>query len=202
MHYASWQPAGAVFALSDSQGNAKIIQRSDLAEKAFKLNASGGEPSDVRRIEWFQEVLSEDEGKKSKWYLLTQHGSRNLAFHDPEAGEAIGNEKAFSDIRMDSNITSVACSPVDNTIAVGTQSGNLTTWFASPSVDERARELFSIGAHRGSVVQDLRFSKDGLTLFSADAPETLQGRKNTGRAFGWLSLDLEKNKEPKVATNE
>jgi serine/threonine protein kinase/WD40 repeat protein len=199
MQYASWQPTGTAFAVADSQGNAKIIQRSDLAEKAFKLNASGGEQSDVRRIEWFQEVLSEDNQKQSKWYLLAQHGLKNLTFHDPEAGEPTGDGKVFSDIKLDSNITSVACSPVDNTIAVGTQSGNVTTWFASPSVDERARELFSIGAHRGSVVRDLKFASDGLTLFSADAPETLQGRINRGRAYGWLSLKLEENQQPKVA---
>jgi WD40 repeat protein/tRNA A-37 threonylcarbamoyl transferase component Bud32 len=199
MQYASWQPTGAAFAVADSQGNAKIIQRSDLAEKAFKLNASAGEQSDVRRIEWFQEVLSDENRKQSKWYLLAQHGLKNLTFHDPEAGEPIGDGKAFSDIKMDSNITSVACSPVDNTIAVGTQSGNLTTWFASPSIDERARELFSIGAHRGSVVKDLRFASDGITLFSADAPETLQGRINRGRAYGWLSLKLEEDEKPEVA---
>jgi hypothetical protein len=36
-------------------------------------------------------------------------------------------------------------------------------------------------------------------LFSADAPETLQGRINRGRAYGWLSLKLEENQQPKVA---
>jgi serine/threonine protein kinase/WD40 repeat protein len=195
----SWQPTGERLAIASTAGQVKVFTLADGNEfdSQMVIDKVQVTSPNVSRVTWFREVLSTVTSSKSNWYLLAQVGERNLQFVPVPTGEVAVAESKFETMNLDSPITAVACSPLDNTIAVGTSNGNISTWFASPTVDPRPRELFSIDAHRGSVVNDLNFSKDGYTLFSADAPENIARLNNRGRGYGWLTIRLpEENAEP------
>jgi serine/threonine protein kinase len=194
---ASWHPDGDRLAIGTKDGKLKIIEFADAKETDAQIAIDAVEvtaPS-MNRIVWFRENLATlQRGLETRWYLLAQIGDRNLQFH---ALDGDANAVKFAPVVLDAKVSAVACSPTDNTIAIGTTTGNLSTWFASPVVDKQPRELFSIDAHRGSIVNSVSFSKDGYSLFTADAPESTTFAISRGRAFGWLSIRLpEENVEP------
>ena len=194
---ASWHPDGNRLAIGAKDGKLKIIELADTKETDAQIAIDAVEVTEpaMNRIVWFRENLSTlQRGQETRWYLLAQIGQRNLQFY---ALDGDANAKKFAPIVLDAKVSAVACSPTDNTIAIGTTTGNLSTWFASPVVDKQPRELFSIDAHRGSIVNSVSFSKDGYSLFTADAPESTTFAISRGRAFGWLSIRLpEENAEP------
>lgn len=193
----SWHPSGEQLALGTVDGNIKIVSLGNGNEQDGKIAidaVSVTEPT-LKRLAWFRENLTiRQQGVEARWYVLAQIGDRNLQFYSIESGSDAQN---FAPITLDAKISAIACSSIDNTIAVGTSFGNISTWFASPSIDKQPRELFSIDAHRGSIVSDISFSKDGYTLFSADAPESTTFSVSRGRVFGWVSIPLpEENVQP------
>jgi serine/threonine protein kinase/WD40 repeat protein len=193
----SWHPSGEQLALGTVDGNIKIVSLGNGNEQDGKIAidaVSVTEPA-LNRLAWFRENLTiRQQGVEARWYVVAQIGDRNLQFYSIESAADAPN---FAPIALDAKISAIACSSVDNTIAVGTSFGNISTWFASPSVDKQPRELFSIDAHRGSIVSDISFSKDGYTLFSADAPEATTFSVSRGRVFGWVSIPLpEENVQP------
>lgn len=194
---AAWHPEGGRLALGARDGKLKTIELNTGNEVDGQIPIDSVEVTEpaVNRLVWFRENLATiQRGNETRWYILAQIGEKNLQFHSLDAQVQAGK---FAPIVLDAKISAVACSPADNTIAVGTVSGSVSTWFASPVVDKQPRELFSIDAHRGSVVNDVTFSNDGYTLFTADAPESTSFSISRGRAFGWLSIRLpEENVEP------
>lgn len=197
---AAWHPDGEQLVLGAKDGKLKIVQLSNGQENDGQISLDGveGKPQ-LNRLVWFRENLDTlQRGIETRWYVLAQIGEKNLKFHslDNEA-----NAAKFTSIELDASVSAVACSPTDNTIVVGTTSGGVSTWFASPAVDEKPRELFSIDAHRGSILSDIRFSKDGFSLFTADSPAKATFSISRGRAYGWLSIRLPEENAKPLANN-
>lgn len=195
----AWHPSGEQIALADIDGQVKLFYMRDQRESEFRLALAGAAESDLslQRINWFRENLIEASGKReSVWYLVAQTGANRLQLSSVDENVEKMN---FQPIVLDSKITSVACSPLDNTMVIGVANGNISTWFVSPSVDSQPRELFSIDAHRGAIVSDLQFSSDGDVLFSADAPEFETLSYNRGKGYGWSAIKLQDNQvEPAI----
>lgn len=193
MEQSAWHPDGSQVALATKNGLLKLYQLADGYEtqNQFLVDELGSTDLRLERIVWFREnLIGKQSSISTKWYVLAQMGERRLYLCSLETKR---NDAAFEPIILDSSITAVACSPVDNSIAIAVNGGSISTWFASPTVDRVPRELFSIDAHRGAIVSDLRFARDGLTLFSADAPETKTLTSHRGRGLGWVSVETTEN---------
>jgi serine/threonine protein kinase/WD40 repeat protein len=198
---SSWHPDGEQIALCTGDGELKVYRQGD--ERELELQCVAGAENDgdskVKRISWFREnLMNKRESQNTTWYIVAQVGERKLQFCSLEVNR---NASEFEPIVLDSAITSIASSPMDSSLAIGVASGNISTWFASPSVDRQPRELFSIDTHRGAVVSDVRFSRDGNALFSADAPESKALSVNRGRVYGWVSMRLENERLAPIAQN-
>jgi WD40 repeat protein len=193
---AAWHPEGNRMAMVKSDGAISLVDIDNLTEEviAGNLPALRGDKT-ITSIDWFKESLSNGQTIEDRWFLVLGLGDQELAFVPGQGHQDESEDLNFEVLKMESPITAIACSPRDATLVVGTRDGNMTTWFASPTVDVRPRELFSIDRHRGSAITELRFTADGRALYSADSGSTQQANvsgatEKTGRAFGWLATGV------------
>lgn len=130
----------------------------------------------VSKIAFFRESWSGQ--REAKWHLAVQiddSESSKLCFVDLS-----GSNSDFAPMEFNNMIASIASSAQENVLAIGDVQGNLSIWFAAPSIDRAPRELFTLPGHRGSSIDSLQFTKDGMNLFSSDS-----ARQN----LFWMSRD-------------
>jgi len=141
----------------DEQGNAIVISSEALARHLQK-------DSQLAKITFFRESWSDD--SERNWHLALQidkDDSSKICFLSLS-----GKASEFAPIESKTRITSFAASNEENVLAIGDIQGNVSLWFASPSVDLAPRELFTLSGHLGASVDSLQFTSDGVGLFSSD----------------------------------
>ena len=126
----------------------------------------------VPRARVLHRIWQESNGFKNRGYQKPRiagmwphepKGSRiDFVSLDPSSNEN------FSPILSTSKITSFTTSPNENLLAIGDENGTLGVWFAAPSLDRGARELFTLPGHRGASIGQVSFSDDGNAILSSD----------------------------------
>jgi len=104
---------------------------------------------------------------EANWHIAVQLDNKNsskLCFVSLS-----GTDSDFAPMELKNRISSIASSTKENVLAIGDMQGNLSIWFAAPSIDRAPRELFTLPGHRGSSIDSLQFTDDGLSLFSSDS---------------------------------
>lgn len=111
--------------------------------------------------------------------LLRDSGvGSQITLHPIDPADASGGENRFAPLRSRARIKRFATSPNEPLLVTGDDGGSLVVWFAAPAIDRGPRELFTLSGHLGTPVRQIRFSRDGTTLFSADTEGRLIGRRS------------------------
>lgn len=182
--HAQWKPMSNEFVLARSDGSLKFASLEQLEGTESKIDVEAGK--EVVKISWHRENLRQQDEQITKWHVVVlekMEDSEGLAFYEVNGNQLRPEQPPMRITR--SSISAFTSSPLDGTLAIGTSLGDISLWFVSPTVDNQARELFSIDEHRGVKVSDLRFSKDGSTLYSGDAPAS---NSSKSRAHGWTAI--------------
>jgi WD40 repeat protein len=168
--FASWHPQGEGLLVLNRDGKWNLISESGesepLATSNWTSRASGsGLALDLAEVLWLQEPWLPE--TTNRWHVaILSHepkGSRiDFISLDPSSNEN------FSPILSTSKITSFTTSPNENLLAIGDENGTLGVWFAAPSLDRGARELFTLPGHRGASIGQVSFSDDGNAILSSD----------------------------------
>jgi hypothetical protein len=168
--FASWHPQGEGLLVLNQDGKWNLVSESGesepLATSNWTSSATGsGFAPDLAGVRWLQEPWLPE--TKNRWHVaILSHqpkGSRiDFVSLDPSSNES------FSPILSTSKITSFGTSPNENLLAIGDENGTLGVWFAAPSLDRGARELFTLPGHRGAAIGQVSFSDDGNAILSSD----------------------------------
>ena len=168
--FASWHPQGDGLLVLAAEGKWSLLSETGeskhLASDHLLPNSiAPGFASEFAGVRWLQEPWLT--GTSKHWHLAilshSQKGSRiDFVSLDP------GSNETFSPILSASKITSFATSPNENLLAIGDENGTLGIWFAAPSLDRGARELFTLPGHRGASIGQVSFSDDGNAILSSD----------------------------------
>lgn len=98
-------------------------------------------------------VIQNDTGTRLAFVPLSEHNTK----------------PSFEDLQLTKRITAVTTHGHDSLLFLGDEAGGASVWFASPTVDRSARELFTFPGHRGARILDIRLSTDGNTLLTSDS---------------------------------
>ncbi len=128
----------------------------------------------ARSIHYFTEPWKD----KASTHWLAVHtqaeeGDGKLSYFGLEAAVDNGSMTLANGVNL------LACSPTDGILVTGS-AGVVGIHFASPSLKEYGKLLFTLEGHAGAEIKSLKFSQDGSTLITTD---------NRNRLFGWLSKD-------------
>ncbi len=170
IQFASWHPQGEGLLVLNQDGKWTMLSESGESEPLATSNwtssatGSGFEPN-LAGVQWLQEPWLPE--TTNRWHVaILSHepkGSRiDFVSLDPSSNEN------FSPILSTSKITSFTTSPNENLLAIGDENGTLGVWFAAPSLDRGARELFTLPGHRGASIGQVSFSDDGNAILSSD----------------------------------
>ena len=103
---------------------------------------------------------------------------------DPSAANTERNFDSLETLPLNARLS---VSPTEAVLVSGDDAGTVKLWFASPTWDGKAKELYELEGHRGAKIELATFNQDGTTLISADS-------KN--RVYGWLSHDKTQQTAP------
>jgi serine/threonine protein kinase/WD40 repeat protein len=161
-------------AIVDANGNLR-----ELAEKLVRADNSR-----IVGLHFFTETWGrEDLAHRQHLLVHTEDAdSGELRFFpiDPAPAGAItfsGVDEQFTQVPLR---TKVRTSPTEGILVSGSPGGTVNVWFATPTYESGARQLFDLEGHRGADITCLHFSNDGKTIISAD---------ESNRIFAWLSRD-------------
>lgn len=171
---ASWHPGkdSTLMAVND-QG--RILQFE--GEGVVDLGKLDGRK--VQSIHFFHEAWNEPQKEKTPWLALHCQSADGLSHHELVYVKLESDDWIEEVLPLPGKVTAIDCSPTEGLIAIGGQ-GTVGIYFASPSLGEPGKQLFSLPGHAGSDLVELRFSEGGTTLISADS---------NYRMFSWLSED-------------
>ncbi|MCY2976146.1 MAG: protein kinase [Planctomycetota bacterium] len=164
---AKWHPLSKSLVTINAQNQVKMIDDQWKATPVVSgaMDKHLGVSSRLSNIAFFRESWSSQ--SEAKWHLVVQvdnSESSKLCFMD-----LLGLNLDFAPMEFKSRIASIASSAQENVLAIGDVQGNLSIWFAAPSIDRAPRELFTLPGHRGSSIDLLQFTRDGMSLFSSDS---------------------------------
>lgn len=175
---AKWHPANQSLVTVNLQNQVNVLddqwKTTPVVTDALDKHLSG--TSRISKVAFFRESWSGQ--REAKWHLAVQVDDSDLSkvcFVDLS-----GLKSDFAPMEFKNRIASIASSAQENVLAIGDVQGNLSIWFAAPSIDRAPRELFTLPGHRGSSIDSLQFTRDGMSLFSSDS-----ARQN----LFWMSKD-------------
>jgi dipeptidyl aminopeptidase/acylaminoacyl peptidase len=175
---AKWHPIDQLLVTVNTEYQLELIN-SDLQVTSLASDLIGSKSngeSRVKKAVFFRESWSTQQ--EPTWHVAVQvDGQDSSKLHFVSLS---GLASDFAPLELKNRIASVASSTRENVLAIGDVQGNLSIWFAAPSIDRAPRELFTLPGHRGSSIDSLRFTFDGSGLFSSDS-----ARQN----LFWKSID-------------
>jgi len=164
--FAKWHPTKKSLVTINTQNQIESIDNqwkvTSVASDSLKKHLD--QDSSLTKFVFFRESWSTP--TKANWHMAVQLDSKNsskLCFVSLS-----GTDLDFAPMELKNRISSIASSTKENVFAIGDVQGNLSIWFAAPSIDRAPRELFTLPGHRGSSIDALQFTNDGKSLFSSD----------------------------------
>lgn len=139
--------------------------------------------SDVRDIQLFHEAWADESLPENLWLVVhttSDQGNRLHYFTLDSADDNGETNRRPPMLELGPQAAKFACSPVEGILVVGGSGGNVTVFFASPTLDEVGTELFSLEGHSGAAISSIRFTADGKNVVTTDS---------LNRLFGWMSED-------------
>jgi hypothetical protein len=175
---AKWHPLDHSLAFINAENQIKMLddhwKEISVISGALDKHLDGN--SQLSNVVFFRESWSSQ--IEPRWHLAIQIDSvdsSRICFLD-----LLGLKTDFAPMVFKSKIASIASSVQENVLAIGDVQGNLSIWFAAPSIDRAPRELFTLPGHRGSQIDSLHFTSDGMSLFSSDS---------SNQNLFWMSKD-------------
>jgi hypothetical protein len=161
-----WHPERKQFLFLTNRQSLESI----ASENQMKLDvASSWDPKteSISDICLLHEPWNSD--RPSEWHLVLviQNDSGTRLAFVPMAPP--NSKRGFEDLRFTKKITTVSAHGQDSLLFLGDEAGGVSVWFASPTLDRSARELFTFPGHRGARILDIRLSADGNTLLTSDS---------------------------------
>jgi WD40 repeat protein len=138
-----------------------------------KLGAN--EPA--RSIHYFTEPWSDVNQKPTRWLAVHTQPTDDDGKLNYFGLDADNNTQHSAALASGTKV--LACSPTDGILVTG-GAGVVGIHFASPTLGELGKLLFTLEGHAGAEIKCLKFSPDGTTLITTD---------DRNRLFGWLSKD-------------
>ncbi|MCA9194416.1 MAG: protein kinase [Planctomycetales bacterium] len=132
----------------------------------------------VRSIQLFNEAWSDD--NSSSWLAVHAQNPADNRLHYFPLDIQVNQPPAPSSLVLAPEAHVVSCSPREGVLLVGTTSGNVTVYFASPTLEEVGNELFALEGHAGSDLLSIQFTPDGSNVVTTDV---------LNRQFTWMSED-------------
>lgn len=171
---ASWHLFDDRLAIASVSGELSEIRRDDEYEASVPVASIDLEGDRVREVGYFRDASADGQ---DRWYasLLRDHGTGSRVSIHGLNRDRDEKPTPFGVLDSKTRIRTMASSPTENVFVTGDESGTLIVWFASPSLDETPRELFTLPGHRGAAIECVAFSTDGSVIFSTDQERRILG---------------------------
>ncbi|WP_231602595.1 protein kinase domain-containing protein [Neorhodopirellula pilleata] len=171
---ASWHPLEDRLLIASTSGRLSETSRANDYQSPVSVASVDLAGDRIQDVGYFRDTVADG---NDRWYasVLRDHGTGSrVSIHRIDQD---GDQPPLSFGVLDSKtrIRTIASSPTENVFVTGDESGTLIVWFASPSLDETPRELFTLPGHRGASIQCVKFSTDGSVIFTTDLERRMLG---------------------------